>query len=45
MTITVLDAQSALIVIDLQAGTPCGPTAHPAEAIVARAAEIRALLG
>ena len=40
MTITVLDAQSALIVIDLQAGTLGGPTAHPAAEIVARAAEL-----
>ena len=42
MTITVLDAQSALIVIDLQAGTLGGPTAHSADEIVARAAELLA---
>ena len=40
MTITALDPTTALIVIDLQAGTLGGPTAHPAEEITARAAEL-----
>ena len=42
MTITALDSTTALIVIDLQAGTLGGPTAHPAEEIVARAADLLA---
>ena len=42
MTVTALDARTALIVIDLQAGTLGGPTAHPAEEIVGRAAQLRA---
>ncbi|WP_104164079.1 cysteine hydrolase [Cryobacterium sp. N22] len=42
MTITALDSTTALIVIDLQAGTLGGPTAHPAEEIVERAAELLA---
>ncbi|WEO77156.1 cysteine hydrolase [Cryobacterium sp. SO2] len=42
MTITTLDSTTALIVIDLQAGTLGGPTAHPAGEIVARAAELLA---
>ena len=42
MTITALDSTTALIVIDLQAGTLGGPTAHPADEIVARAADLLA---
>lgn len=42
MSITALDSTAALIVIDLQAGTLGGPTAHPAEEIVAQAAELLA---
>jgi nicotinamidase-related amidase len=42
VTVTALDPTSALIVIDLQAGTLGGPTAHPAEEITARAAELLA---
>ena len=42
MTVTALDPTSALIVIDLQAGTLGGPTAHPADEITARAAELLA---
>lgn len=40
MSISVLDEQTALIVIDLQAGTVASPTAHPAEEVVARAGEL-----
>ncbi|MGY4858541.1 cysteine hydrolase family protein [Cryobacterium sp. AP23] len=40
MTITALDPTAALIVVDLQAGTLGGPTAHPAEEITGRAAEL-----
>jgi len=42
VTITALDPATALIVIDLQAGTLGGPTAHPAEEIVGRAAALLA---
>jgi nicotinamidase-related amidase len=42
VTITTLDSTTALIVIDLQAGTLGGPTAHPADQIVARAADLLA---
>ena len=42
MTLTTLDSRTALIVIDLQAGTLGGPTAHPADQIVARAADLLA---
>ena len=45
MTITVLDTQSALIVIDLQAGTLGDPTAPPSHAQTGSTAEIIALLG
>lgn len=42
MTITALDPASALIVIDLQAGTLSAPTAHPADGILERATELLA---
>jgi nicotinamidase-related amidase len=38
--ITALDEKTALIVIDLQAGTVASPTAHPAGDVVARAGEL-----
>jgi nicotinamidase-related amidase len=40
MSISALDQQIALIVIDLQAGTAANPTAHPIAEVVARAAEL-----
>ncbi len=42
MSISALDEQAALIVIDLQAGTVANPTAHPAGEVVARACELLA---
>ncbi|MCA8906618.1 MAG: isochorismatase family protein [Rhodospirillaceae bacterium] len=42
MPITTLDANTALIVIDLQAGIVALPTAHPAAEVVARATELAA---
>ncbi len=38
MSITTLDARTALVVIDLQQGIVALPTAHPAEEVVARSA-------
>ncbi len=40
MPLTQLDATAALIVIDLQKGITALPTAHPAQEIVARAAQL-----
>lgn len=40
MTLSSLDQHTALIVIDLQAGTVANPTAHPTEEVVARSAEL-----
>lgn len=41
MAVTVLDDRTALVLIDLQAGTLAAPTApHPAADVVARAAEL-----
>ncbi|QCO96746.1 cysteine hydrolase [Arthrobacter sp. 24S4-2] len=42
MSISALDEQAALIVIDLQVGTVANPTAHPAGEVVARARELLA---
>lgn len=42
MSISALDEQTALIVVDLQAGTVANPTAHPAREVVARACELLA---
>jgi nicotinamidase-related amidase len=42
MALTELDPRTALIVIDLQAGTLSNPTVHPAADIVARATELTA---
>lgn len=40
MTLTTLDPRTALIVVDLQKGIVATPVAHPADEIVARAAEL-----
>ena len=40
MPVTILDPQTALLVIDLQRGIVSGPTVHPAAEIVARAAAL-----
>ncbi len=40
MAVTTLDAKTALILIDLQQGIVALPTAHPADAVVARAAAL-----
>lgn len=40
MPIGALDQQTALIVLDLQAGTAANPTAHPAGQVIARAADL-----
>lgn len=42
MAISTLDARTALLVIDLQAGTVRNPTVHPIEGIVANAASVLA---
>lgn len=42
MSISALDEQTALIVIDLQAGTVANATAHPAGEVVARVCELLA---
>jgi nicotinamidase-related amidase len=42
MTVTTLDAKTALVVIDLQKGFVMAPTVHPMEGIVARAATMAA---
>lgn len=42
MSITTLDARTALVVIDLQRGIVALPTAHPAEEVVARSARLAA---
>lgn len=42
MTVTTLDPQTALIVVDLQNGVVGLPTAHPTAGIVARSAELAA---
>ncbi len=40
MSISALDQQIALIVIDLQAGTIANPTAHPIDKVIAQAVEL-----
>lgn len=40
MSVGALDQRTALIVLDLQAGTAANPTAHPAREIIARAADL-----
>ncbi|MFE3825119.1 isochorismatase family protein [Streptomyces sp. NPDC059092] len=42
MTATTLDPRTALVVVDLQKGIVGLPTAHPAEDVVARSAELAA---
>ncbi|GGJ40944.1 hydrolase [Deinococcus roseus] len=42
MTITALDSRTALVLIDLQKGIVRLPTAHPADAVVSKAAELAA---
>jgi nicotinamidase-related amidase len=42
MTASTLDAKTALIVVDLQQGIVTLPTVHPADAVVARSAELAA---
>lgn len=42
MPITTLDERTALIVVDLQRGIASLPTAHPADAVIANAAELAA---
>ncbi|WP_204742248.1 cysteine hydrolase family protein [Glaciihabitans arcticus] len=40
MTVTTIDARTALIVVDLQAGTVGNPTVHPIADVVANAASV-----
>jgi nicotinamidase-related amidase len=42
VAVTTLDPKTALIVVDLQAGIVALPTAHPVDAVIARAAELAA---